>query len=167
MEEAQRYTIIFSGKISPELSLEQVKSKATTSLNLSDSAVNKLFSPDRKPVVIKRDAGLQKANTLVSQFEKIGMLLSIKAIKNNANSASSNMLTENSLLSDDEGIAQHTEKGTVFEWFNYYKQTIILVLSGLLFVIAYSPFPDGYLRKGFIVGLLLLGFGYRSFRIRS
>ena len=48
----------------------------------------------------------------------------------------------------------------------YYKWPIIFTLVGLVFVLAYSPVPEGFLKKGFIIGLVFLVLGYRSFKAR-
>ena len=50
---------------------------------------------------------------------------------------------------------------------SYIYPTIILAAISLTFLIAYSPHSDGFLRKGFIAGLLLLFLAYRSFRNRA
>lgn len=46
------------------------------------------------------------------------------------------------------------------------KIPILFCLIGLFFATFYSPYPDGFLRKGFIIGAIILFFCFKYFRGR-
>lgn len=76
-------------------------------------------------------------------------------------------LTEPTEAEQTEEDEQESKiKEILSELATYIYPTMILIAAGLTFLIAYSPL-DGFLRKGFIAGLLLLFLAYRSIRNRA
>ena len=63
----------------------------------------------------------------------------------------------------EEGSGLSTTLWTISEL----KFPIFLLITGLFLAIMYSPYPDGFLRKGFIAGAVILFWGLKSYRARA
>lgn len=195
-----QYKLVFSGEILADMTMENVKSRATSALKLSTEAAEQLFSSVGKAIVIKKVATMDEANQVSKKFLSLGMIVDIKdnappvkpaaepvaapvvepVIKKEAAQTSADInglalepvapppsmeQTESEQAEEEE--QESKIKALLSDLVSYIYPTIILVAISLTFLITYSPLSDGFLRKGFIAGLIVLFFAYRSFRNRA
>jgi len=182
----RQYKVIYSGDVLPGTTREEVRLKVTQKLKLSDSASQRLFQQNSKARVIKRLTTLDKANSFRNKLNSLGMVLDIEeevleqpnedGIENKlelipkSENYSANLSDENEPTMGDsvESSEQAHNENAIFTVIERYLNiSTFLILLGLTFCVIYLPFPDGFLRKGFLLGAAILLFGVRSFRRRS
>lgn len=191
------YQVIFSGELVDGKTTEQVKQSSTEILKLSEKAINTLFQNTATPVVVKKSLSLEQANLYSKKFRQAGIILEIRetepaSVKPAVNPiepiVSINEVTPQppvSALTLEPIIkkpqASPTETASQIEpseddsapsplinlLTTAFQPPILILLTGLALSITYSPLPDGFLRKGFVLGLVILFFGYRFFKARN
>ncbi len=182
----EQYIVVFNGDLVEGYSLEQVKQEVSAKLNLSEKMQNRIFYSSGSSVVIKKALSKCKAEKYCEYFRKFGMLLTVAPFPTSSNNSAGELSRDAvnqkaaSTLSDSAPISQ-LDKGIIrsdidevkyvpsrkeefFDWFSYYKVALFFMLLGMTLVLVYFPFYDGYLRKGFLLGAVVLLFGFHSYR---
>jgi hypothetical protein len=166
----QQYKLVFSGQLRPGKTSQDVKPLLTQLLKLSDQSLQQLFNNPGKAVVLKKVDTLEQAEALCKKFNAIGMIVEIKS----SNTASQNRLTLSEKAPDkviektenndaDETAATGFASGAIRALIGW---PVILLALALVLLFNYSPYPDGYLKYGFVTGIFVSFLAFKSFMSR-
>lgn len=76
-EVLEHYKLVFSGRLVDGKTVNQIRPVVGKALKLSDEALERLFHPNAKSIVLKKVDSLDEAENLRQRFLKLGMIIEI------------------------------------------------------------------------------------------
>lgn len=174
----QQYKLVFSGRLTPGKTSRDVKPLVANALKLSDHSLQQLFNNPGKSIVIKRVDTLEQADAFCKKLGAMGMIVEIKSDHVASKSAPvSNVQNRLSLAekapdkpiekTENNDAAEEPSTGFVvgsiralIGW------PVILCSLAAILLFSYSPYPGGYLKYGFVLGMFVFLLAFKSFMNR-
>lgn len=145
------YALVFDGEVVAGCAIDQVKSNLSKGLKLSDVQIERLFSG--KKTTIKRDISLENAISIKKAFLTRGAIVELIKL-------SGDVKTE--LQTNSADVLPHAVLFQFGKLISVSGITVgILLFLGLGLVVLYSPVPEMIVRRGFVIGLVVLGLASR------
>lgn len=164
----EQFDLVFQGKILEGFDLQQVKRDLATALKASEDNIEKIFSGSL--IRLKKNLHRDQAERFQQHLARIGARADL--IPSNGPTPAPSAPVKSTMTLEPqisrrpdypkpEVAAQVTverdDTGSVL--LNLLNPgavlTLIIVLVGIVFIIAFSPYPDGVIKKGLVIGLLI------------
>jgi hypothetical protein len=178
------FDVVFCGEVDDQLSKAAVQENLKKAVGASDDYIQKMFSG--RTVYMKKDIQQDDANSLRIKLAKLGALVSVEPSSKRRQAAQPTVTkldlhsiapdlklvdmetqTEPSAVQPQVFVVERQAAETIPELpekslFSFIIACIsgfFWLIVGLSCIVTFSPFSDGSIRRGTVLGLLLCGFG--------
>lgn len=188
MEEPfDHYDLVFSGETVPGISVDIVKKRLAGALKTSVNSVERLFSGNS--VRLKKNIPQDAATKLQQQLRDLGVVVKLEVVEKalpisleevepvQPNTAPKLGNTRESSLqvapeatgrsAGAQGTNVIYSDGGVSLWEQLSVSVllyVLLLITGVVFITVFFPWPDGVWRRGFFIGLIFSFFAYRQIK---